>query len=135
MIMHHSRPKPLPRPAPLPGTQPFSSTEDAWFWTFNALMARAQGSLHTQHSLRVPRPCEPDDIIIILDRLFRQGRITAAHARVLKRWGERGSPPRAGGASPEECRLWLEALGTLGSALEARHLVRREQSLMSRNNS
>ena len=103
---------------------PFASAEDAWLWTAQALLARREGARAASPLGQVVRPCEPDDVVTCLDRLYRAGQITLAHARVLRLWGERGSPPdphRTQEAS--EARLWREALDQLDLPLRAKRIV------------
>lgn len=106
----------------IPAAQPFRSPEAAWFWTMGVLVARRDGvgaSFGTQRQV-----CEPDDVVMTLDRLYRQRRIDLAHARVLRVYGERGTPPDHG--KPQERadqRLWREAMDRLGNALKARGIV------------
>ena len=49
-------------------------------------------TLHRQQG-PVRRPCDPDDVVKCLDGLYRQQRITLAHARILRIWGERQIAP------------------------------------------
>lgn len=96
----------------------FASVEEAWFWTMASLAARAQGfARRAGDGPRLARGCDPDDVILALDRLYRQGRITPAHAVVLRKWGERQCDPRRFGGSEAECALWREALATLEAPL------------------
>ena len=110
-------PKPA-RPQPLPAarsrTEAFRSVEEAWFWTMAALIARRDGARIVSGAGLVPRPCEPDDVVKCLDRLYRQRRIDLQHARILRIWGERQQapdprappppPPRAAGPKPSAMR-------------------------------
>ncbi len=105
-------------------TTPFRSAEEAWFWTASALLARRQGTHAEPGSGRTYRPCEPDDVVLCLDALYRRGRITTAHGVVLRRWGERGQPPET--RRPSERRaaqLWREALAWLDWPLRAKGIV------------
>jgi hypothetical protein len=74
-------------------TEPFASAEEAWFWTMAALIARRDGARIVSGAGLVQRPCEPDDVVRCLDRLYRQRRIDLQHARILRIWGERQSAP------------------------------------------
>lgn len=99
---------------------PFASAAEAWFWTMAALVARRDGVPLTQlrgqspamGAPRPPRPCDPDDVVKHLDRLYRQRRIDLSHARVLRRWGERQEPPDPH-RHPGDAQLWGEALSRL----------------------
>jgi hypothetical protein len=109
----------LEKPQP---TEKFRSGEEAWFWTIGALQARNDGArvYRTPHA----RPCDPDDVVRCLDRLYRHRRIDLVHARILRIWGERQVPPNP--AHPRErgdWRLWTEALERLEAALRMRGIV------------
>src|SRR4028119_2105774 len=101
---HAPAPPPAPRAAPPPPrrppappaasrTEPSASAEEAWFWTMAALIARRDGARIVSGAGLVQRPCEPDDVVRCLDRLYRQRRIDLQHARILRIWGERQSAP------------------------------------------
>ena len=119
----HARPVKPPR-----GTgrshQPFHSAEEAWLWTMAALQARRDGARYTADRGRLSRPCEPDDVILCLDALYRRKRIALAHARVLRVWGLRQMPPNP--TYEMECydfRLWQEALERLDWPLRVKGIV------------
>lgn len=106
----------------IPAAQPFRSASAAWFWTMGILLARQDGVGATFGGQR--QVCEADDVVMTLDRLIRQRRLDLAHARILRVYGERGTPPDHG--KPQErcdARLWREAIDRLGSALKARGIV------------
>jgi len=112
--------------APLRATSPtpFGSASSAWLWTMRMLAARQDGAGPAFGSGGM-RPCEPDDVVKCLDRLYRQRRIDLAHARVLRIWGERGSAPDQ--ANPHErgdARLWREAMAALEPMLRGKGVVR-----------
>ncbi len=102
-------------------TQRFGSAEDAWFWTMAALRGRRDGTGGGGQGY--VRPCDPDDIMLCLDRLYRSRRIDSSHATVLRVWGERQFTPGAGGAAATDCRLWSEAMAYLARALRAKAIV------------
>lgn len=103
---------------------PFDTAEEAWFWTMAALTARRDGARIVAGRGTLTRPCEPDDVIRCLDRLYRQRRIELAHARVLRIWGERGTAPdpRALRESGDS-RLWREAMQRLDWPLRLKGIV------------
>jgi hypothetical protein len=110
------------KPARAVPVEPFRSVEQAWFWTMAALIARHSGA--SRPGGGVPRPCEPDDVILCLDALYRRKRIDLAHARVLRTWGERGIAPDARlPAERTEARLWTEAMTLLEWPLRVRGIV------------
>ncbi len=104
--------------------QPFTTAEDAWFWTMAALVARNDGARIVAGLGSVSRPCEPDDVVKCLDRLYRQRRIDLGHARVLRRFGERGVPPNARFAEERSAAaLWREAMARLEWPLRIKGIV------------
>lgn len=115
---------------------PFRDVEEAWFWTIAALRARHDGTRRRDGVPGVPRPCEPDDVVKCLDRLYGQHLLSLAHARALRRWGERGLAPdkadrrdpdlvSAGGPSSldADAKLWREAMARLGPSLRGKGIV------------
>jgi hypothetical protein len=113
-----------PSHLPLAHTQPFASAEEAWLWTMAALIARRDGARITAGRGLVARPCEPDDVVKCLDRLYRQRRIDLQHARILRIWGERGGPPSPKIPSERgDLRLWQEALDRLDFPLRNKGIV------------
>jgi hypothetical protein len=114
--------QPAPRIAAMTPA-PFDSAADAWFWTMRALRARHDGE--TRHGgPATPRPCDPDDVVCCLDRLFRGRRIDARHARVLCAWGEKQLAPDGRGCGAGDYALWETAIAELGSQLRLKGIVR-----------
>lgn len=110
------------KPARTAPVQPFRDAEEAWLWTMAALLARHAGA--SRPGGGVPRPCEPDDVILCLDALYRRKRIDLAHARVLRQWGERGLAPDGRlPAERREARLWGEAMLLLDWPLRVRGII------------
>jgi hypothetical protein len=113
-----------PRFAAPTRTEPFTSAEEAWFWTMSALVARRDGARIAAGKGLAPRPCEPDDVIKCLDRLYRQRRIELAHARVMRIWGERGVAPCPRHIQERgDHRLWREAMNRLEWPLRVKGIV------------
>jgi len=109
---------------PPESASPFPSAEEAWFWTMACLAARRDGERRAD-SATVIRPCEPDDVVKALDRLYRQRRIELGHARILRIWGERGTAPDPQVRTQKgDARLWREAMDALGPVLRAKGIVR-----------
>lgn len=118
------RPHHAPRFSSLARAEPFRSAEEAWFWTLAALIARRDGARIKAGLAAVERPCEPDDVLKCLDRLYRQRRIDLSHARVLRLWGERGiAPDPRFPAERADARLWREALSRLEWPLRVKGIV------------
>ncbi|WP_246148428.1 hypothetical protein [Skermanella pratensis] len=115
-----------PRPGRDPGdfTVPFDSTEEAWFWFVQAQDARSSGARIVAGRGMVPRPCEPLDMLRVVDRLYRQRKLIRDHLHVLVHYGRRLMAP-----DPErrlEVRasgLWREALAFLDPVLREKGIV------------
>jgi hypothetical protein len=103
---------------------PFASTEEAWFWFVQAQEARASGARIVAGRGVVPRPCEPLDMMRVVDRLYRQRKLIRDHLHVLVHYGRRLMAP-----DPErrlEVRasdLWREALAFLDPVLREKGIV------------
>lgn len=101
---------------------PFQTAEQAWYWTMAALAARRDGC--RGGARQVARPCDPDDVIRCLDRLYRHRRIDLQHARVLRVWGERQRAPDAQYPSEQrDAAVWQEALARLAWPLRMKGIV------------
>jgi len=104
--------------------EPFHSAEEAWFWTMTALLARQDGARIVAGRGTTQRPCEPDDVVKCLDRLYRQRRIDLGHARVLRHWGERGYPPNGNFATERAAAAtWKEAMSRLEWPLRIKGII------------
>ncbi len=103
-------------------TAPFPCVEDAWFWTVGALRARRAGGRNNEPS-RITRPCDPDDIVNCLDRLYRGRHIDLEHARVLQKWGEQQMTPHSARSVGADGKLWREAMDRLGPILRHKGII------------
>lgn len=104
--------------------EPFATAEEAWFWTSAALTARRDGARNIAGMASTLRPCEPDDVVRVLNRLYYQRRIDLIHARVLRIWGERGVPPDPQALGEmSDARIWDEAMRRLAWPLQAKGIV------------
>lgn len=111
--------------------EPFRTGEEAWFWTMAALVARRDGARVAAGRALVARPCEPDDVIKCLDRLYRQRRIDLTHARILRLWGERGTAPDPRHLSEKrDWAIWREAIDRLEYPLRQKGIVTPERSVL-----
>jgi hypothetical protein len=101
--------------------KPFASAERAWLWAAACLAARRGG---TPLPYDPSKPCTPETILRYLDRLYRAGQIDLVHARVLRRWGDRGCAPTARvGPDRSDRRQWRHALAELEIALRSKGIV------------
>lgn len=104
--------------------EPFRSAEEAWLWTSAALTARHDGARVAAGRGRVQRPCEPDDVVRCLDRLYASRKMTLAHARILSNWGRRQQAPDPSRIEQQtDHRLWRDALALIEPSLRARGVV------------
>lgn len=108
----------MTRPASFPDAQ------SAWLWTMAAMVARREASPRGVDGSGPPRTALPDDIVRCLDHLYRRRRIDLLHARILRRWGERGRRPNPGCAR-ERCdaAIWDEAMERLQWPLRLKGIV------------
>lgn len=111
-------------PTMLPAT--FPDADSAWLWTMAAIVARREASPRGVDGCGPPRTALPDDVIRCLDQLYRARRIDLSHARVLRRWGERGRRPSPG-STRERCdaAVWDEAMERLRWPLQRKGIVAR----------
>ena len=104
--------------------EPFRNAEEAWFWTMAALIARRDGARIVSGAGLVQRPCEPDDVVKCLDRLYRQRRIDLQHARILRIWGERQQAPDARHLREKaDAQQWREAMARLDWPLRVKGII------------
>lgn len=101
--------------------RPFASAAEAWIWCMGKLVAQREGARPKDDD----RPCSPDDIVTVVDRLYRQRRITLEHARIMRIWGERGQEPSP--TKPLErgdYRLWSEAMTAMEWPLRVKGIMK-----------
>jgi hypothetical protein len=104
-----------------PRAEPFASAEEAWFWACAALRARQEGAASCGG--RVKRPCDPDDVLMCVERGLRSRRLDPAQARVLGVWGRRQMTPSRWVAPVAEAALWQDAMAVLRPMLAAKGIV------------
>ena len=110
--------------SPLAKAVLFANAEEAWLWTMAALVARREGARIVSGAGTTLRPCEPDDLLVSVERLARVGRLRAAHIRTLFAFGRRLAPPDP--RRRDEVRaaaLWDEALDRLTTPWRAKGIV------------
>lgn len=107
--------------------EPFSCVEEAWFWFIQANEARNDGARITTGSALFPKPCEPIDILKVLDHLRRNRILNMEHFRVLRHYGRRMLAPDT--RRIKEARavlLWDEAIKAM-EPLSVRKGIVKEQ--------
>lgn len=116
-----------PKPQNSSPATPFDSAEEAWFWFIQAQQARIDGAQFARGLGLMPRPCEPLDILQVVDRLYRQKSLTMDHLLVLRHYGRRMLAPDS--RRPKEIRawrLWSEALSEMSPVLEKKKIIRKQ---------
>ncbi len=107
-----------------PASVPFGSTEEAWFWFVRAQEARAEGARFTAGLGEDPRPCEPLDMLQVVDRLYRQRRLVRDHLLVLAHSGRRlAAPDPRRKREARAASLWGEAFARIDPVLRGKGIV------------
>ncbi len=105
---------------------PFESAQEAWFWFIAAQTAKNDGARFVSGAGLYPRPCEPVDILKVLDRLYRNRRLLRDHLLVLRHYGRRHLPPDPARAKEIRAyKLWTEALERIEDVLITKGIVKR----------
>lgn len=108
---------------------PFQDAQEAWFWFISAQQARNDGARFVAGSGAYPRPCEPLDILKVLDRLYRHRRLTRDHFLVMRHYGRRYIAPDPRRVKEVRAfKLWNEAMSRFGEALQAKGIIEKPPS-------
>lgn len=103
---------------------PFADPAEAWFWCVQAYQARIDGARLRAGVGLLPRPCEPVDVMRVVDRLYRTRRLLRDHLAVLGHYGRRVLPPDPDRHHEARAHtLWREALDRLGAVLRLKGIV------------
>ncbi|MAQ71607.1 MAG: hypothetical protein CL565_05380 [Alphaproteobacteria bacterium] len=105
----------------------FDDAEEAWFWFVHTYKARAEGAKFTAGAGHCIRPCEAIDILKIVDRLYRNCRLSRDHIYVMRHYGLRNMAPDK--YHPKEQKayyLWYEAMKILTEILEDKGVIERK---------
>lgn len=122
----------MPRPRFVPPRvtavegEPFHSAEEAWFWAVRGTLCRLEGARMQPGLAAVARRCEPVDVLTMVERLYRDGRLDRGHVDVLARFGRMDRPPHGLGSEADVTRIWEEALDRLATVLATRGLLTAE---------
>lgn len=104
---------------------PFASAEEAWFWCAGIIAMQEEGTTK-KDGRGVERPCGPNDIYLILERLVQSRSITLDHVRVLIHYGKLQYKPLSKPRTERERRemeTWLAALAALDRPLRLKGIV------------
>ncbi len=109
---------------PLENGIPFQSVEEAWFWFIAAQQARNDGARYVAGAGDIRRPCEPVDILKVLDSLYRKRRLFRDHFLVLRHYGRRFMAPDPRRVKEQRAHiLWKEALERIEPVLEKKGII------------
>lgn len=96
----------------------FETVEEAWFWFVLAQQAKVEGARYTAGLSLTPRPCEPSDILKILNNLYRNRLLLWDHCLVLRHYGRRQLAPDPSRVKEVRAhKLWCEAMKRLEPVL------------------
>lgn len=108
----------------------FSDAVEAWFWFIQAQEAKNEGARFTAGQSLNPRPCEPTDILKILDTLYRNRRLMRDHLLVLRHYGRRQLAPDARRVKEARAHsLWAEAMERIEPVLIRKGIVKEQAFL------
>ncbi len=109
---------------PLRDATMFTTAEEAWLWYARCQIARNEGVRFTAGLGDVARPCDPDDIVREVQRLYRAKILRRSHLSILSRFGSMLTPPNPhDGHGRGEAVLWDEALDRLTTPLRHKGIV------------
>lgn len=114
---------------------PFENAVEAWFWFILAQQAKNEGAQIRAGQSLICRPCEPADILNILDRLYRQRMLLREHLLILRHYGRRQMLPDP--RRIKEIRahqIWKEAIERIEPVLIRKGIVRKKKLTTSRPN-
>ncbi len=107
-----------------PNTIPFDTVEEAWFWFVLAQQAKVDGARYVAGMSSLSRPCEPNDILKILNGLYRNRMLLWDHILVLRHYGRRQMAPDPRRVKEMRAdKLWGEALNRLEPILIRKNIV------------
>lgn len=105
--------------------EPFAGAEEAWFWAVQAQDAKAAGARVVAGRGQVERPCEPQDVLRVVDRLYRTRKLLRDHLHVLVHYGRRQSAPEPDRFREQRAHsLWQEAFAVIAPALRDKGIAR-----------
>lgn len=109
------------------GATPFESIEEVWFWFITAQQAKNDGARYVSGAGVIRRPCEPVDILKILDGLYRKRRLLRDHLLVLRHYGRRHLAPDPRRVKEHRAaHLWSEAFERMRPVLEGKGIIEKK---------
>ncbi len=109
----------------------FENAQEVWFWFMKSLEAREDGAHCANARGDKVRPCEPNDIYMVISRLHRTRRLLIDHIRVLAHYGKRGHAPVLNRPSEQKAfYLWREAMAVLQDVFSRKQILRPSLSVV-----
>lgn len=110
-------------------SRPFETAEEAWFWFIDAQQARQDGARISAGQGLYTRPCEPMDILKVVERLHRNRRLIMDHF-VLRHYGRRHYAPDPHRIKEQRAyTLWREAFERIEPVLVAKGIVEKRAGI------
>lgn len=112
--------------------EPFESVEALWFWFMAANEAMRSGARFSAGRGETVRPCEPVDVIRIVERLHRSRMLKIDHLRVMRHYGLRKKAPDPYiSREARAAKIWNEAMDKLYPVLLRKKLVEPRPSTLA----
>lgn len=106
-------------------TELFNDTQEAWFWFMQANEAKIIGAKCSPGMGNVSRPCEPEDIMNIVNRLYRQRALLIDHVRILAHYGKKLCAPNVDRYREQKAvTLWKEAMAKIEPVFMKKGIIR-----------
>ncbi|MCT4574809.1 MAG: hypothetical protein OIF36_04470 [Alphaproteobacteria bacterium] len=106
-------------------TKLFANGQEAWFWFMQANEAKIVGAKCSPGMGAVSRPCEPEDIMNIINKLYRQRTLLIDHVRILAHYGKKLCAPNKDRYREQKaCTLWKEAMSKIEPILVNKGIIK-----------
>jgi hypothetical protein len=106
-------------------TELFDNSQDAWFWFMQANEAKRVGAKCSPGLGAVSRPCEPEDIMNIVNKLYRQRSLLIDHVRILAHYGKKLCAPNDDRYREKKAvTLWREAMAKIEPVFIKKGIIR-----------
>ena len=106
-------------------TKLFANGQEAWFWFMQANEAKIIGAKCSPGMGAVSRPCEPEDIMNVINKLYRQRSLLIDHVRILAHYGKKLCAPNKDRYREQKaCTLWKEAMNKIEPILMKKGIIK-----------
>lgn len=105
--------------------EPFNNTQEAWFWFMQANEAKVIGAKCSPGMGVISRPCEPEDIMNIVNKLYRQRNLLIDHVRILAHYGKKLCAPNKNRYREQKaCTIWREAISKIEPVFMSKGIIK-----------